>query len=217
MAGRGRSLLLTGVLRAGACSTPSPPACPAPAAEEHFVFVRSHGWHVDIGLLASDVEGGLAVFRDIFPGATSLMLGYGKKTFVTAPPDTISEYLLGPFPGPALIQVTGVGADPRDAFPPDELILLRLPPGGARALSEFLWNDIARDAAGRPKLVANGNYPGSLFYAAVTGYSLGHTCNNWAANALHAAGTALDSDGVMFSGQVMARALAAGGCASGTD
>jgi hypothetical protein len=144
------------------------------------------------------------------------MFGYGKKTFLTAPPDTISEYLLGPLPGPAVIEVTGVGTNPVDAYPPGEILVVRLPPGGARALSDFLWRDIARDAVGRPRLVGPGPFPGSLFYAAVTGYSLAHTCNTWAADALRAAGLKLDAGGVVFSGQVVARATAAGACLPGS-
>ncbi len=209
-----RAFAIAAVLAAGACSFPPPPTCPAPAPGETPVYIRSAGWHIDIGLPAAAVTGKLAVFRDVFPGAHALMFGYGKKTFLTAPPDTISEYLLGPVPGPAAIEVIGVGADPVDAYPAGEVLVYRLSPDGARALSDFIWRDIARDAAGGPRLLGPGFYPGSLFYAAVSGYSLAHTCNTWAANALHAAGLALDGDGVIFSGQVVDRAIAAGACAA---
>ncbi len=167
---------------------------------------------MEIGLAADRVEGPLSVFRDIFPGARGLMFGYGKRTFFTAKADTFSEYVLGPVPGPAAIQATGLTTLPDAAYEPRAVMVMRLPPGGARALSDFLWADLDRDTAGGPRLIAPGNYPGSLFYAARSGYSLAHTCNTWAADALHAAGLAVDGDGVVFSGQVVARAVEARAC-----
>ena len=210
MVSGGRYLAIA-VLLAG-CSGPEPASCPAPLPMAEYVYVRSHGWHVDIGLSAGSVTGPLAVFRDIFPGARALMFGYGKRTFFTARADTFSEYLLGPVPGPAVIQVTGVGSNLVDAYPPGDLLVMRLPQGGATALSDFLWHDIVLDAVGQPRLVGPAGFPGSQFYDAVTGYSLAHTCNTWAANALQAAGLPVQGDGVMFSGQVVARVTEAGAC-----
>ena len=210
-----RCLVLSAILAAGGCAAPAPPSCPWRTPPEDLVYIRSHDWHVDIGLAAGSITGPLTVFRDVFPGAQAVMFGYGKRTFMTAPPDTFSEYLLGPLPGPAVVQVTGVGSLPTDAYDPGDVLVYRLPPGGARALSDFIWNDIAKDVAGGPRLIARGGFPGNLLYAAVSGYSLAHTCNTWAADALHAAGLALDVDGVMFSGQVVARAIGAGACEAG--
>lgn len=215
MAGGGRyvvaAIWVIAVLLAG-CSSPEPAACPAPLPIAEYVYVRSHGWHVDIGMSADSIAGPLTVFRDIFPGAPALMFGYGKRTFFTARAETFSEYLLGPLPGPAVIQVTGVGSTLADAYPPGDLLVMRLPPGGARKLSDFLWHDIALDKAGQPLLVGPAGFLGSQFYAAVTGYSLAHTCNTWAANALQAAGVPVQGDGVVFSGQVVARVTEAGAC-----
>ncbi len=118
----------------------------------------------------------------------------------------MSEYLLGPVPGPALIEVTGLKVPPSVAYPGEDTIVLPLPPGGARALSEFLWRDLETDGGQKPRLVAPGQFPGSLFYAARSRYSLAHTCNTWAADALRAAGLPVRADGVVFSGAVMSRA-----------
>lgn len=62
------------------------------------VTLIDRGWHVEIALPAEALTGGLAVFRDVFPGARAVAFGYGKRTFFTAKTDSLSEYLLGPFP-----------------------------------------------------------------------------------------------------------------------
>lgn len=194
-----------------ACAS-DPPPCPAAPEGADLAYLVTRGWHVEIGLPSRLIEGPLAAFRDVFPGAKSVVFGYGKRTFFTAKADTVSEYVLGPVPGPAAIQVTGLNVPPSAAYEPEAVTVMPLPPGGARALSDFLWNDFEPDAAGGPRLIAPGNYPGSQFYAARSKYSLAHTCNTWAADALHAAGLPVDGEGVVFSGQVEARTIEAGAC-----
>ncbi|HEY5300760.1 MAG TPA: DUF2459 domain-containing protein [Acetobacteraceae bacterium] len=206
-----RLLAVLGALAVGAC-TASPPACSLGEPATDAVYVVSRGWHVEIGLATDDLAGPLTVFRDIFPKARALMFGYGKKTFFTARVDTLSEYVLGPFPGSAVIQVTGLAVLPPYAYPTSDVMVLRLPPDGARALSSYIWNDLGKDRAGGPRLVAPGNFPGSVFYAARSSYSLTHTCNTWAADALHAAGLPISGAGVTFSGQTVTRVVMAGGC-----
>ena len=71
------------------------------------------------------------------------MFGYGKRTFMTARADRASEYLLGPFPGPAVIEAVGLRAEPPDAYGPNDMIKLALPKGGATAISAFIWNDLS--------------------------------------------------------------------------
>jgi hypothetical protein len=54
--------------------------------------------------------------------------------------------------------------------------------------------------------IADGPYPGSLFYASSGTYSGFYTCNTWTADALRVGGLPVSSDGVLFAGQVMDRA-----------
>jgi hypothetical protein len=81
-----------------------------------------------------------------------------------------------------------------------------LPKGGAERLSSFVWREITHDGTGKPRLIDRGPFPGSLFYAAATGYSLNRTCNKWSALALAAAGLDIDPSGVILAGQLTARA-----------
>lgn len=201
----GPAVLLVPALAAGCAA---PPPCRLPDGPDR-VYVVEQGWHVELGLPAEELKGPLAIYRETFPGARAVMFGYGKRTFMTAAPDDIREYLLGPVPGPAVIEAVGLTVLPPAAYPGAETVALRLPPDGARALSDFIWQDLDKDRAGRPRLVGPGSFPGSLFYVARSGYSMMHTCNRWAVDALVAAGEPVAGDGVVFSGQAMARVEAA--------
>jgi hypothetical protein len=187
------------------CAGSLPDGCPPPAGGD-VVYVVSRGWHTEIGVPGDLLLGRLGVFRTIFPGARTVMFGYGKRTFMTAPVEGPAEYLLGPFPGPAVIEAVGLKVTPPEAYGPADMVALALPPGGAARLANFIAQDLAPDREGGPRLVGPGKFPGSLFYAARSGYSLTHTCNGWVADALHAAGLKVSGAGVVFSGQAMARA-----------
>lgn len=183
---------------------PPPPGSVPPGSDS--VTLLDHGWHTDIGIPAREISGKLAVFRRIFPAAQSLVFSYGKRTFLMAPANDWTEYVLGPVPGPAAIMVTGLSVAPQHAYGDDQAIVLRLPSGGAAALSDYIWRAISHDRNGDPKLIDRGPFAGSLFYTAATTYTLGHTCNAWSARALEAAGLDVDPSWVIFAGQVMARA-----------
>lgn len=187
-------------LGASACAGPSLATCPAPRSGP-IVWVIDEGWHTDIALPADQAIGPLGYFRGVFPGARTLVFGFGKRTFFTAKVQTLSELLLGPFPGPGAIQVTGINVAPDQAYT-GLSIPLRLPPGGAKRLSEFLWNAVAKTELGGPMLISEGLYPGSLFYAASHAYDLSYTCNTWTADALRSAGLPVATD-VMLAGSLI--------------
>jgi hypothetical protein len=170
------------------------------------VTLLDHGWHTDIGIPADELSGPLAVFRDIFPGARSVVFSFGKKTFLMAPAHDWSEYLLGPVPGPAAIMVTGLSVPSENAYGADPALVLHLPTGGAARLSDFVWREVLQDPTGKPRLIDRGAFDGSLFYAATARYSLNHTCNTWSALALEAAGLDINPSGVVFASQITARA-----------
>ncbi|HTH99510.1 MAG TPA: DUF2459 domain-containing protein [Acidisoma sp.] len=169
------------------------------------VSLITHGWHTDIGLPAEEASGPLVRVRRLFPGARTLVFGYGKRTFMIAPAHTIGEWIIGPFPGPAAIEVSAISSDAATAYGARHVETLPLPPGGAQRLSAFLWQafDKAPDGtahAGELRYIAQGNFPGSLFYQASSHYGLLHTCNTWSAEALAAAGLPIRPAGIVFSG-----------------
>ncbi|MGZ4958561.1 MAG: DUF2459 domain-containing protein [Methylomonas sp.] len=191
-------------LTVSACSPVVRPSCP-PSLTGDVVYVVGEGWHAEIGIPVEELDENMSFYREIFPGARVILFSYGKKTFFIAPASTLSEYLLGPFPGPAAIQVVGLSVTPTEAYPPENTVKLLLPPNGSQSLSAHIWKDIVKDESGKPQMIAHSTHPAGLFYAAQSEYNLFHTCNTWVANALHSAGLSVSGDNVIFSNQIMTR------------
>lgn len=189
------------------CSSPPSPC--SPSAGGDVIYVVEQGWHVEIGVPVNELDSNLQFLNNVFSGARVIMFGYGKKTFMTAPPQTWSEYILGPIPGPAVIHAVGLSVTPVEAYPVDSTIVLALPPGGWHGLSDYLANDLIKNTAGKAMIITRSTDPDGLYYAAASEYNLFHTCNTWAADALHAAGLSISTDNVVFSGQVMTQVYAA--------
>ena len=152
------------------------PFCPQ-ILVSHVIYVVGHGWHVEIGIPVEELDENMSFYREIFPGARVIMFSYGKKTFLIAPPETVSEYLLGPLPGSALIQVVGLSVVPTVAYPPEDTVTLFLSENGRQSLSAYIWKDMIKDKLGKPQIVAPSTNPIGLFYAAQSEYHLFHTCN----------------------------------------
>ena len=197
------TLILLVILFSSGCSSVSSPCLPPIKGD--VVYVVGRGWHAELGIPVEELSGDLAFYRKVFSGARVIMVGYGKQTFITAPPDDMSEYFLGPVPGRAVIQVVGLRVTPLEAYDPEDIIVLSLPPGGAKALSAYIGKDLAKDAFGKVEILSHSTNPDGLFYKANSEYNLLHTCNTWTADALHEAGLDISSDGVIFSDQVMGR------------
>ncbi len=192
------------LLLASGC-TPTPlPRCD-PAADDHAdLFVIDHGWHTDLAISADALQGPLATFRTVFPGLRVLQIGFGRRTFMTAPVTGLSDLLIGPFPGDGTLLVAGLTAPPDRAYADGHMARFHIDPAAARKLSDFVWNTFRLDDAGRPIRIADGFFPGSRFYATRTGYSGLYTCNSWTEDALHQAGIAPAAWLTILSSQVMA-------------
>ena len=198
-------LLLCSAL--SACGT-VPSDC-APPAKGDVVYVVGQGWHAELGIPVVQLDKNMQYFKKVFHGARVIMFGYGKRTFFTAQAHSLNEYILGPVPGPAVIHAVGLYVTPLEAYPPEDTVVLALPPGGSHALSQYIWNDFVKGANGKPAFVSRSSDPDGMFYDSVSEYNLFHTCNTWTAEALQAAGLPVSGDNVVFSGQVMDRVDAA--------
>lgn len=200
-----------GVLVIGGCASRALPACvPQPVPDDDVVYLVEHGWHTDLAIPAHSMRGRLTLFRRIFPGMTVLLAGFGRRSFMMAPVTDIGDLLIGPFPGAGTVRIAGLTAPPDRAYGDGTMTVLQLPPGGAERLSGFIWRTLQTDH-GQPVRIGAGFFPGSVFYAARTGYSGLYTCNSWTEDALHAAGLTVGPAGVLFASQVMKQALHAAG------
>jgi hypothetical protein len=95
------------------------------------------------------------------------------------------------------VLITGLTADPTEAFGTEQVIELRVSAAQARAVQAF----IAR-TMGALTPYTTGPYQGSLYFAALPRYSALHTCNTWAAEALQAGELPVRSAAVVFAGQL---------------
>ena len=181
------------------------------AAAAPVAWVVDHGWHTEIGLPAEQVTGPLSYFHTVFPGAKVLMFGFGKRTFITAKVETLSELVMGPVPGPGAIQVTGLKVEPARAYN-DLVVQVKLAPDGPGLLSNFIWSAIGRTQAGLPRLISAGLFPGSAFYAASHSYDLSYTCNTWTEEALQGAGLPVGTDAILASGALREIVQLGGAC-----
>ena len=87
----------------------------------------------------------MTVFQRIFPGAKILVIGFGKRTFMTAPVQTSGDLVIGPFPGDGVMLITGLSAAPDMAYSDGTIATLDLPPNGAERLSAFIWKSLKTD------------------------------------------------------------------------
>jgi hypothetical protein len=162
-----------------------------------------HGWHAEFGLPLQELDPDFGFLKKLFPSASVLLIGYGKRTFITAPPDNISEYFIGPVPGPSVVQVVGLNAKPTEIYPTGDVVALPLEKNELKTLLDYIWSDFLQDDKGQPVLVSRGTNPEGLFYAARSEYNLMHTCNTWTAKGLHQIFPAFTDQYIVFSGQVM--------------
>jgi uncharacterized protein (TIGR02117 family) len=195
------------------CALPPPAPC-ATLPEGPVAWVVDQGWHTEIALRAADLTGPLTGFRNLLPTAETLVFGFGKRSYVLAEAGAVEELLLGPLPGRGVVQVKGLSVAPPTAYGA-RATALPLPQDGLARLSDFLWDSIARDAAGQPVPANPGPLRDSLFYDASRGYSLLYTCNTWTAEALRRAGLPVEPAGVVLTRAVMAQLPAIpGACTS---
>jgi hypothetical protein len=205
------------VLLTSACSHVADAPDDAMLPRTAVIYVVGRDWHTEIGLRAEDLSGPLATIRARFPGARTVLFGFGDRHYLTDRQPGFGDMVVAAFPGPAALLVTGLRTTPEEAFGPAETVRLGVSGAGLDRATAFLWRAFETDAAGQPRLLGDGPYPGSLFFASGDTYALTHTCNTWTAEALQTGGTQVRAAGVLLAGQVMDRARAAASLSGVTD
>lgn len=205
------ALRLALALPVAACATrpPPPPDPPAPATE--VVQLIRRDWHVDIGLAVADLQGGLAALAANWPGAGSMVFGFGERAYLLSRHRSLADMAMALIPGPGAMLVTGLAVPPAAAFGAEAVLALRVAPAGFARLQRYLADSFEWAPEGAPRRLSEGPYVGAVFYAAARRYSAGFTCNTWAAEALAEAGLPVRAEGVLFAHQVMRQARRAAG------
>ena|SRR5438105_11052628 len=185
-----------------ACAQLAPP--PESAAEPRMeaIYVLRGGWHTELVLPVSLIESPLAALTPDFPGARYLVFGWGARDYYMASDPGLAEATRALSPGPAVMLVMGLSSAPA---PSENAFTVFVSRHSLARLSHWLWNELAKDAAGQAQRIAAGPYPQSVFYVATGSYDASHTCNTWTAEALRVAGLPVNAAGIIFADQVTAQ------------
>nr|WP_294524912.1 DUF2459 domain-containing protein [uncultured Rhodopila sp.] len=175
---------------------------PDPAADA-VVYVIGRDWHTDIGLPVDEIAGPLAEVERPFPGVRVLTFGFGDRRFLLTRDRSPLSMLAALLPGRGALLITALGTDPAPAFGAAHVVRLHISADELSRLRARLWREFEHTTGNQPVLLAEGPYPGSLFYAASATYSGLYTCNTWTADVARAGGLAMPAAGVLFAGQVM--------------
>jgi len=169
------------------------------------VHLVARGWHTDVDLPADRLPPPLLPLAHDFPGASHFLFGFGERAYWTRPDPTSADAFSALVPGrPGVILVTALRVPPEAAFAAEDVVALPVTEEGLDRLAAHLAAELRED--GQVRRLADGPYLGSRFYATGRRYSVAYTCNTWTADALQVAGTGVAATGVLFAGQLMARA-----------
>ncbi len=196
------------------CAAPLPPAPPAELTagpKTETIYLVERGWHTDIGLQAAQAGDTLEEPRTTFPGVDTLVIGFGQRAYLLRREHNLADMLAALAPGPGALLVTALRDTPQAAFPADDVVVLHVSARGLARLTDFITASFERSPDGALHAIAEGPYPGSLFYASTRTYSGAYTCNTWTAEALQTAGLPVRVAGVVFADAVadQARRIAA--------
>ncbi|WP_428533643.1 DUF2459 domain-containing protein [Rhodopila sp.] len=181
------------------------------------IYVIGRGWHTDISLPVTALAAPLSALAQGFPGVRFLTFGFGERQFVVNREQSFGAMLAALLPSHSALLMTALASTPEQAFGAHNVVVLHLSGRTMRRIQGRIWRELELSPSGRPLLLAEGPYPGSVFYAARTTYDGLYTCNTWTAETLRDAGLPVASIGVLFAGQVMgpARWISARQAASG--
>jgi hypothetical protein len=194
------NVLLALTLLVAACSVQ------VPTATDAVVYVIRRDWHTDIGLPVDEIIGPLARLESAFPGVRFLTFGFGERQFLIDRKSDVFTMLGALLPSQSALLMTALNAPPEQAFGVQNVTVLHVSRAGIDRLEAAIWQELELSIAEQPIILADGPYPGSLFYAARNLYWGLYTCNTWTAEMLRAGGVAMPSTGVLFAGQVMGMA-----------
>jgi hypothetical protein len=193
---------LASALLAGACAAPIPPSSPDDAT----VYVIGREWHTDIGLPVEEIAGPLATLEKPFPGVRFLTFGFGERQFLVSHKKDFGAMLSALLPSRSALLMTVLSAPPEQAFGSENVVVLRVSRAGLDAIEAAIWREFDLLPNGETDRLAEGPYPGSVFYAARDTYDGFFTCNTWTATTLRTGGLPMPAAGVLFSDQVMGSA-----------
>lgn len=200
----------TAALLLTSCGPPTLPICDT--APQLQVSIVDYGFHTEIVIPASQLNGSLALFRALFPAARTISFGFGKANFFTLRDPGFLDFASGIIPGPADIRVIPLRDEPQNLYT-TPITRIPLTPAEWSQLESFISASFARTPSGTPIPALGEDGTGGRFFAATSGYSLAYTCNTWTVGALSYSGLHVET-GALFAGSAMRQvAHVTGACA----
>lgn len=178
----------------------------APAAADRSVLAVNIGWHVGLAFAVEDLDP--ATFPEVadFPDARWIEVGWGDAEFYRNPDPGLGAMLEAAFASKAaVLHLVAMPAEPGHYLPQAEVVTIRLDDGRFDRLVAHIAGQVDRGGQSRAAALGPGLYPVSRFYPAFGRFSLDRTCNTWTAQALAAAGVAVDPEGVVRASELMRR------------
>ncbi len=208
-----RSILLL-VLLLAACGE-YPPA-PPPGPLVHPAWVVASGWHTDVCVTNADADDWARDLAGAVAETRYLCFGFGDKHYAAEHDHSLFAMAASLIPGDAVILTEALTRPPEIGLEATEVVKLRISDAGLAGFLAFLRRSSQEPGAAHPRLIANGQQPGSRYLAATSSYHAFETCNTWTSVALYAAGLPVQT-GVLFEDEVMrqVRQLAAAQQGSG--
>ena len=175
-------------------------------SKNSIVYVIQRGWHTDIGLPVEEIIAPLAVVNNAFAGARFLTFGFGEQQFAMSRHETFAGMLNALLPSRSVLLMTGLKTSLQAAFGRSNVVALNISRAGLLQMEDAIWQELEHTSMDTPVLLADGPYPGSIFYKATDTYYGLFTCNTWTAKMLLLSGLPMPVTGILFSGQVMGMA-----------
>jgi uncharacterized protein (TIGR02117 family) len=194
-----RLVCLVLTMLVAACSAP----IPAPTPDDAIIYVVGRDWHTDIGLPVEEITGPLATVEKPFPNVRFLTFGFGERQFLLDHKKDLAAMLGALLPSQSALLITALRATPEQAFGQHSVVALRVSRTGLERIEAAIWHEFELSPVNEPAKLADGPYPGSVFYAARDTYFGLYTCNTWTAETLRTGGLPMPVARVLFSGQVM--------------
>lgn len=191
---------------AGCTAPPLAPALPAPTGNA-IIYVVGRDWHTDIGLPVDEIATSpLATLEQDFPGVRVLVFGFGERNYLMARDVGSGDMLSALFPSKSAILMTALRAPPQEAFGAQQVVTLHVTQQSVDRIAARIWQTLEKQQDGSVQRLADGPYPGSVFYGGTETYDAFHTCNTWTALILRDAGLPVNPNGVLFVDQIMDQA-----------
>ncbi len=192
---------LAAVALSGCAQLTGPVPAPGPAE----VFVVGRGWHTDIAVPASALDGPASQLIADLQGVRFVSVGFGERQFYMNRHPSFGGMLTALLPSQSALLVTTLRAAPPAAFGAEHVVRVAVSVAARQRIVAAIWHELETTPDGMPRRLAPGPYPGSVFYASRGTYDALNTCNTWTADTLRAGGLPMPA-GVLFASSVMAAA-----------